>query len=174
MALTLNATAGSATANSYATVAEADAYHERRRYADTWNESEAPARIQALVWATQLLDERFTWTGAISSQTQALSWPRVSAYDRNGRLLATDAIPQILKDATAELARLLLDSDRTADAESDSGAITALEMGPMKVTYASGVVSSVDVIPSTVVAMLAPIGSYSAAPGGGAVSMRRG
>jgi hypothetical protein len=177
MPLTLVETAGSPSANSYATVAEAEAYHETRLHSSTWNVgTETPAKTQALIWSTRLLDQHFEWFGRIASSTQALRWPRAGAYDRDGRLLSSSTIPTDVKNATAELARLLIDGDRSGDASADASAITGLKLGSLEIDYAGdGATVSTDVIPSAVVAMLANLGTYKDAPGtGGAISLMRG
>ena len=78
MAVTITATAGSASANSYLTLAAADALVEGM-VASTdvakWTTGNDDTRNRALVTATQRLDrERFL--GARATDTQALQWPR--------------------------------------------------------------------------------------------------
>jgi DnaT-like ssDNA binding protein len=173
MALTLVATAAAANANSYCLVSEADAYHETKLYGTTWNESvNVPAKIQALVWATSLLDRYFEWVGSVSTDTQALRWPRVGAYDRDGRLLTTTGIPTDMKNATAELARWLIVSDRTAESASSGGDVQRVKLGSMEVEYVAGTSTDVSVIPDAVVTMLSHVGTYQSGIGG-AVIMRR-
>lgn len=178
MALTLNATAGAADANSYATIAEANTYHETRLHTSGWHTTDTPVREQALVWATRLLDQHIEWYGTVASLAQALGCPRIGARDRQGRALVASAIPQLLKDATAEYARWLLDTDRTNNegGGGDAG-VQAVKLGSMSVEFAgSGSTDgSPDVIPPAVVAMLAPLGRYRNAPASaGAVSLGRG
>ena len=78
MAVTINATAGDASANSYITLAEADAYVEAMVLstdAARWDSGNTDSRNRALTAATQRLDrERFL--GARATDTQALQWPR--------------------------------------------------------------------------------------------------
>jgi len=172
MALELIATAGAADANSYADIASADAYHESHVYASTWNSATNVSKAQALVWATRLLDTYFEWGGLLASQSQALRWPRVSALDRDGRLLSGSTIPTDLANATAEFARGLLASDRTAEPSSEGGEIKELKVGPIDITYVEGTSTTAPVVPATVVAMLRHLGTYRSGTGG-AISMRR-
>jgi hypothetical protein len=176
VSLTLVATAGAANANSYATIAEANTYHETRLYIGQWNSESAPRREQALVWATRLLDTHFEWNGVPSTQTQALRWPRTGAYDRDARRFATDTIPQRLKDATSEFARWLLENDRTGESTGGDDAIQSVKVGSIEVQYAgSGATTSDNVVPDVVVGILAGMGQYKNKPGtSGAVSLRRG
>jgi hypothetical protein len=78
MAIVINATVGSASANSYVTLAEATAIIEGLvEDADVqhWNSGNTDSRNRALYTATQRLDrERFL--GARATDTQALQWPR--------------------------------------------------------------------------------------------------
>ena len=78
MAVTINATAGDASANSYITLAQADAYVEAMISStdvSKWSTGTDDTRNRALAAATQRLDrERFL--GARATDTQALQWPR--------------------------------------------------------------------------------------------------
>ena len=115
MALTLDATVGGASANSYTTATEGDTYHETRLFAAAWDGATAAIKEAALVWATSMLDRHFDWAGSKFSLTQALRWPRFGALDRDGELFDSDVLPPELKDAVSELARLLIDADRGAE-----------------------------------------------------------
>jgi hypothetical protein len=168
MALTLVATAGSASANSYATVAEGDTYHEAHLYATTWNESASdPVKAQALVQATALLDRYFEWYGTVATQTQALGHPRIGIYDKQGRLLSATTIAASLRDATAEYARWLIDSDRTAESSSAGGEVKRAKMGGMEVEFVEGTATAASVVPDAVVRMLDHLGVYRSGTGGG-------
>ena len=78
MAVTIDATAGGASANSYITLAAADAYVDAMiSSADVsaWSTGADDLRNRALTAAAQRLDrERFI--GARADDTQALQWPR--------------------------------------------------------------------------------------------------
>ena len=78
MAVTIDATAGGANANSYITLAEADAYVEAMISSTDvgkWDTGTDDNRNRALAAAAQRLDrERFL--GARATDTQALQWPR--------------------------------------------------------------------------------------------------
>lgn len=115
MALTLDATVGGQNSNSYTTAAEGDTYHEARLYATDWTGATTANKEAALVWATRVLDYSFEWTGAKYTLEQALRWPRFGALNRDGELFGSDEIPAELKDAVAELARLLIASNRPGE-----------------------------------------------------------
>lgn len=109
MAVTIVATVGSASANSFVTLAEAATYMESRLNGSTWEtDASTDTKNRALVEATRWLSV-LPWQGARVDSTQALSWPRAWAPDPDSPNLAydyfaTDAIPVRVKDATCELA----------------------------------------------------------------------
>ncbi len=78
MAVTIDATAGGANANSYITLAQADAYVEAMISStdvSKWDTGNTDSRNRALAAAAQRLDrERFL--GARATDTQSLQWPR--------------------------------------------------------------------------------------------------
>jgi hypothetical protein len=98
-------TPGDIAANSYASVAEADAYHTARGNA-TWTGADAVKEV-ALIRATQWLDGRYgeRWPGVRwNLRLQALDWPRVYATDRDGTSIDGDTIPPEIIAATCEAA----------------------------------------------------------------------
>ena len=78
MAVSIDATAGGASANSYMTLAEADTFVEAMISSSDvskWTTGNDDSRNRALTAAAQRLDrERFL--GARATDTQALQWPR--------------------------------------------------------------------------------------------------
>jgi len=106
---------GLTNSNSYASVAEGNAYHEAHTYATTWTGAATATKEAALVFATRLLDQHVAWYGARCTEDQALRWPRLGVLDLDGYEIDSNVIPPELKNATCELARLLIASDRTAD-----------------------------------------------------------
>ena len=105
MALTIVETVGSASANSFVSEAEADAYLEARPNSSTWTGT--TAKQQALISATRQLS-MLSWQGTRVDSTQALAWPRQWVIDADApwgnQYFSTTAIPTWLKDATCELA----------------------------------------------------------------------
>jgi hypothetical protein len=136
MALILIATPGASDANAYATVAEADAYHEAHLYATAWTGATTQQKEIALVMATRWLDAKCRWRGTATSDTQALGWPRYDVLDPNtGYSLAWDAIPRQVREATAEAARTLLQGDRTADNDVEAQGLKRLKAGPVELEF---------------------------------------
>src|SRR5262245_32461822 len=72
---------GKADANSYATVAECDAYHEGHLYAEKWTAASQARKEAAVVMATRLIDSQFQFNGFRAHSQQALQWPRERCPD---------------------------------------------------------------------------------------------
>lgn len=117
--------------DSYLSLAEADAYWAARDNLD-WEAATAADKEKALREATQYLDGRFDWVGDHPGGAQALGWPRLSARDHEGRVLA--GIPLKVAEATAELALEAL-SGRLVAAEPRGGRTRREKVGPLEVEY---------------------------------------
>jgi len=118
MALVVENGTGLANADSYLSVADADAYHTNHSNSVTWSGATTANKEKALRLATQHLDAKYEtrWVGTRWSITQALNWPRsyVVLYDIYS--ISTTTIPQQLTDACAELAlKQLSDTDLMPD-----------------------------------------------------------
>jgi len=145
MTVTLIATAGAADANSYATLAEAEAYHATHLNSADWNTASDATKIVALIMATRILDNLYEWSGAVTTVTQRLLWPRVGILAKN-RLSNVDdtTIPEELKFATSELAAQLIIEDLTLDSDIQVKQITSLRAGPISLSFdASAVIAKV-------------------------------
>lgn len=96
---------GASESESYASVSDAASY--ATAHGLTFPASpEAPAE-QALRRATTFIDAtyRASFPGArTNGRSQALQWPRVDAYDREGEEIASDEIPAEIISATIEAA----------------------------------------------------------------------
>jgi hypothetical protein len=150
---TLVATAGSASANSYATVAEADTYHDSRLFATDWTGAATATKTVALIMATRLLDAIYAWESWATDATQALQWPRTGILARNQlELVDSTVIPDELKNATAEFARQLIVADRSLDSDIETQGITSLRAGPVSLTFKNGVYTKT--VPDAVVSLL--------------------
>lgn len=114
MSITIVATAGSASANSFATVAEADAYLEARLNSSAWTGTEP--KKQALVEATREIS-RLAYQGYRVDETQALSWPRYLCPNPDGistgSYYETTELPTRIVEATIELALEFLKAGTT-------------------------------------------------------------
>jgi hypothetical protein len=96
-------------ANAYIAIADADSYHSARGNA-TWIEtSTSPdqGKAAAIIRATAAIDARYRarFQGyKTHGREQPLQWPRTSAWDTEGLAIASDEIPQEIKDAVCEAA----------------------------------------------------------------------
>jgi hypothetical protein len=136
MALVLIATPGAADANSFCDRAWADSYHEAHLYASSWTAAANDRKEVALVMATRVIVALAEWlTGVQATTTQALPWPRFGAIDKEGNPIDGDVIPPELMNATAELARQLIEKDRTADSKTETEGITRLKAGPVEFDF---------------------------------------
>jgi hypothetical protein len=75
MPVTIDATVGGANANSYVTLAEADAYLEGRLNVTAWTSATTDTKNRALVEAQRTLSP-LPWAGSRTTDAQALAWPR--------------------------------------------------------------------------------------------------
>lgn len=139
---------GSETANSYASVAEFQAYWDDRGF--DYSPFAPDAKIeQALVKATDYIDQtnRFLFRGHPKTSEQALCFPRCYLYDFRGQLI--EGVPTRVKYATIEYAKRVLEgTELYPDPETDATGQLILkkreEVGPIveDTTYSeSGVVT---------------------------------
>lgn len=118
--------AGIPDANSYSTLAQGNAFHEARLHSAVWTSATDPTKEAALVMATRFLDGNVEWQGWRKDADQALAWPRCRVW-WDGHPVRDDALPRPVRDATCELARLLIETDLQADQASDN--IKSLNLG---------------------------------------------
>jgi len=150
---TIVATPGAVNANSYETLAEAQAYFDTRLPLAGWDDADDQNVL--LIMGTRVLDAiarplkvfvllqdsksyyrtRRQWTGAPATTTQKLAWPRTGMYDANGNAIASNVIPQDLKDALSELAGQLGASDRTLDNDVIVQGLTSVRAGSVSLTF---------------------------------------
>ena len=132
--MTIIVTPGGATSNSYATLAEANAYHETRLHNTAWTGASDATKEAALLWATRELDTNFCWYGQKATEEQALDWPRYSMYYKSGYPVDTTIVPIEVKNAQSELAFLLIEEDRTVADDPCCGASEA-KAGSLSVKF---------------------------------------
>jgi hypothetical protein len=157
MALTLDATAKGADANSYVTVAEATSYFEGRLDpADTWANAVSGATTEevALVMATARL-ELESFYGIPTTTTQRLKWPRIGTYDSKGDYNDSDLVPRCVKEATYELALALLQDETMLDDTTGLQAFSRISAGSLSVDFRSRAADSG--LPKIVRQLLAPV-----------------
>lgn len=147
MPVTVVATPGASNANSFVTVAEADAYAEGRLNAAAWESATADTRARAVIEASRDISYLY-WKGSTVSASQALAWPRAYVQDPDApyddQTISLDDIvyfpetevPQRVKDATCELALQYLKAGGNDVAMPDpSDGIVSKQVDVISVTY---------------------------------------
>lgn len=152
---------GSATATVWLSVVDANGYHDSHLFANSWHQADTATKEKSLIWATRLMTEYFIFEGVKENKDNALEWPRIGATDRAGWSIDSDVIPQELKNATAELARHLIDEDRTLLAEDATSGFKFMQAGSLKLAIDHG--DRKPVIPAYISRMM----SFATKAGGG-------
>lgn len=158
MPVTLDITVGGDTANSYVSLAEADAYCDTRLYAGVWtNETDVDTRARALISATARIDQA-SFAGLRHTTTQRLAWPRFDVRDPDTRvLILTTEIPRAIKEATVEYAMVLLAAQADLAITSTVSAYRSLALpGGLKLDFRDDAPRAGDALPPVVIRLLAP------------------
>ena len=154
-------TPGDATADSYASVAQADAWHVGRGNA-AWAALTETAKETALRRATTWIDATYgSRFGALPvyPRVQALAWPRTGATDADGYAVPSDAIPvEIVRAASEAALREALTPGSLSPDYVASAAVVREKVGPLEVEYrGSSGASSVSPVLTVVDGLLAPL-----------------
>jgi hypothetical protein len=121
-------------ANAYINEVDSDAYFEARDIT-SWDTNSSEAKEGAILYATAYLDNTYSFIGDIADITQPLAWPRTGTeWETSSGRNYDDMVPQIVIDATCELALDHITSDLNL-VTSMGGAIQSASLGPMSVTY---------------------------------------
>jgi len=121
-------------AESYVSVADADAYHAKMGHT-AWAGSESDKEI-ALRLGTQYIDATYWFKGQRMNYFQSLRWPRLDA----GRLVWYQGWPPlVLVQATAEMALRFLIDPTAGLVDTTDQAILEERVGPIDVKYAGQV-----------------------------------
>ena len=117
---------GKADANAYANVADGDAYHAGHLYASAWTAATADNKAVALVMASRLIDAEYQFNCTRTNAVQGLHWPRAKCPEPDNvhvpisvllpipyDYVQYDTVPKAVIQATCEMARELLITDRT-------------------------------------------------------------
>lgn len=134
MALTVEDGSIVAGADSYISLATADAYWTEHGSPTSWTDATDAEKEAALRYATQWVDGKFSWKGNVKDNEQVLDWPRYNVYDDEGRLVSADSIPEKVQEATAEMANNHIDAAVNV-ALARGGATTRETVGPITVEY---------------------------------------
>lgn len=149
--MAFDSTVSGASANSYTSVSSASSYLADMGNATAFNSADEADQEAALIRATRYIESRYIdrWPGSIASDTQALSWPRSGAVDREGRRLSSTAIPGAIVAAVSELAVIALtDANLFVNASRTDGGVRRekVKVGPIEqeIEYA-GALSVADI-----------------------------
>lgn len=144
MALIVETGSGDASAESYASVADADSYLAARGQA-LWEGMVTADKEAALRRATDYMQQAYRerWAGTRATATQALDWPRwnVPVKDVPGGFGSVPAyysdtvVPGEVKNACILLAIKAVAGDLAPDIEPQT---ISESVGPISVTYAAG------------------------------------
>lgn len=138
MPLTLVETPGSASANTYGTLAEAEAYFAERLGSSAWTAIiDDEIKKRALITAARKIDQQL-FRGRKPSAGQALQWPRAQAYS-SGFTLDSTEVPTFVKQAQFEEAFALLvkSVSNTVDPLAPSGteAFKSIGVGDIRLEF---------------------------------------
>lgn len=135
--MALDATIGGSSADTYGSIVEADAYWDARQATD-WGGDDATAKEYALRKAAAYLDGAYRgkWKGQRVNRDQSLAWPRAYAIDSDGYSFESDTIPQALKNAQFEAAKIILGGTELAD--TIDRAVKMEKIGSLAVEYSDG------------------------------------
>jgi len=138
MALIVEDGSGKSDADSYAAVATADTYLANFGNPSDWSGATDAVKEMALRIATRYIDLVYgnRFKGVKGSSSQSLVWPRLSATDESGYVLASTIIPDKLQFAVAEVGvRYIQGDDILADID-EPGAIAqeSIKAGPVALT----------------------------------------
>lgn len=134
---------GLATAESYCSTAEADAYHTARGREAAWSDLDDEVKEQLLRQAADFMRQlyRQRWKGMRASQRQALDWPRyqveledVGFGGYHAYVLPT-VVPDEVKNACAELALRAKSGELAPDVKRQ---VAEKTIGPITTVYTTG------------------------------------
>jgi hypothetical protein len=140
--ITVVATPGSATANSYCSIAEAESYFAASYKRTPWIEAATDHKAMAVIEATRLLDTLVTWAGFRVTSIQALKFPRTQLIDvdaptdASSSYLSSDTIPKFLLCATCELAYDILKNSGFSAQENN---LSDVKVGPLSIGFSDKV-----------------------------------
>ena len=178
---------GKVDANSYASVADGDAYFEGHLYATAWTAATSGTKAAALVMATRLVDSQFQFNGYRAHETQALQWPRERCPDPDRNAVSSslqspllssfvpnDEVPIGVAAAVCEMARELLIVDRTAAPPGEGIAATQTSQASHTDTSGTSSQSSTTYSKSDTRQVISPVAQAMLAKYGALVSAKSG
>ncbi len=153
--MTIDATVGGPSSNSYITLPNSLLYFEGRFGNSGYIDATVEDREKLLRTATLFLDSRVDWVGYPKDRTtpQALQWPRVDSLDTTTALdILGGAIPQDLKNAQCEMALYIVDNGEPVDAVD----LDSIKVGSLTIDFNEFL--SRNLVPDQVWAMVSHLG----------------
>jgi len=152
MALVLNT-------NSYVEIADADTYFETRIDNANWFDASDDIKEQALVTATQIVDDH-AWIGSAVSSSQALAWPRKNARYHNARMgfyvtPGETEIPTMVKTAVYEQALHLVNNEDLLTGSTQT--FESISVGSISISDSNGDVTRTPMKNSLVLKAIKPL-----------------
>jgi hypothetical protein len=152
MALVLNT-------NSYVEITDASDYFETRIDSASWDTATAATREDALVTATQIIDNN-PWIGSAVSPSQALAWPRKNATYYDNRLglsvsFSQTDIPELVKVAVYEQALHLLNNEDLLAQTTTT--YESISIGNISLSDTNNDVTRISTTPSFVIKPIRPL-----------------
>lgn len=147
--MTLTTTPGASTADAYASLAAALAYHAAMGNAG-WASAVDADRETALRRATKWIDATYRkrWIGfRVNGRAQPLDWPQTGVFDRDGFAVDSTTIPDEVVNATCEAAlRELTTPGMLLPDYVPAERVKTASAGPVSITYADSK-DATDVLP---------------------------
>jgi len=159
-------------ASSYISIDDADDYLSIKPNSTALADVAEATRENYLMWATRLLDQRAFFQGVKTDEDSTLRWPRQGVIDKDGNLVASDEIPQGIKDATVEIAYHLysqsVDPSAPPSTSAAASGIKKIVAAEVSIEYqdAANLVSNNNLFPGGINRLLSPYGSIVGAGSG--------
>jgi len=167
---------GLANANTYADLDDCNAYHEAHLYATDWTDAAPDVKEAALAMSTRVIDMGYEFLGYKAKAAQSLEWPRYAVPNEDelwasvpgASLLGgylervyfpSNVVPVRLINATCELARELIATNRAADYKAKGISGFSLGQGALSIDFSSSVEDRPQTFTDQVRAMLQPLGT---------------
>lgn len=118
--------------NSYVSVVFADDYFSARGVSE-WVTLTTEKKEQALIRATDFIDNVFQWCGKKATVEQALRFPRVNIRDYEGNVIT--GVPTCLKQAVCDVALVTADGKELFEVAGENGDIVSETITSLSFSY---------------------------------------
>lgn len=155
MTFTVQTDAGLSGATAYCDVAFIDDHLGLSGATDDWDAKSVDEKKALAEFSSRYLDNSFTWNGTPILDYPDLMFPQTCSRDRAGRTIV--GVPQVLKEAVAELCLFFSSNDPFADSE--TAGIKELQLDVMNIVFADSNTETFIKVPTQILAKLAFLGS---------------